>query len=121
MTLAESTALSQRSEREYITLRDSIKGLVEGWKHDTDRLRDEMKKREERWKSEAEGIGKKYRMLVEEIQSTREGREALEKLKEEDDKIGKQVEESWTEKVNKMKQEIEKNSGDGEEALKVAQ
>lgn len=32
-SLAEATALSQKSEREYITLRDSIKGLVESFKN----------------------------------------------------------------------------------------
>ncbi len=44
-SLAEATALSQKSEREYITLRDSIKGLVESFKTDAERLREEMRKR----------------------------------------------------------------------------
>src|SRR5882762_3891669 len=45
--LSESTALSQKSEREYITLRDSLKSMTESWKQDIERLRDEMRKKEE--------------------------------------------------------------------------
>ena len=65
--LSESTALSQKSEREYLILRDGIKGMVESWKMDTDRLKEEMRKREERWKLEMENANKKFRLLVEEV------------------------------------------------------
>lgn len=119
-SLAESTALSQRSEREYITLRDSIKGLVESWKSDTDKLRDEMGKREEKWRTEAETVGRKYRLLVEEIQGSREGKEALKKLREEDVKVGKDVERSWIEEIEKLKGEILRSSQEGEEAAETA-
>lgn len=46
--LSESTALSQKSEREYLTLRDSIRGMTEGWKADVGALREELKSREEK-------------------------------------------------------------------------
>jgi hypothetical protein len=52
--LSKSTALSQKSEREYITLRDSIKSLAELWKSDMEQLREEMQKREDKWHGEAE-------------------------------------------------------------------
>jgi hypothetical protein len=52
--LSKSTALSQKSEREYITLRDSIKSLAESWKSDMEQLREEMQKREDKWRGEAE-------------------------------------------------------------------
>jgi hypothetical protein len=43
--LSESSALFKKSEREYIILQDSIKGIVENWKSDTENLRDGMRKR----------------------------------------------------------------------------
>jgi hypothetical protein len=52
LSLAESTALSSKSQREYVTLKDSIKGLEEGWQADVEAVRAEMKKREENWKKE---------------------------------------------------------------------
>src|ERR1700733_11562660 len=71
--LSESTALSQKSEREYITLRDSLKAMTDGWKADTERLREEMTKREEKLQAEAEGMGRKYKRLVEELKSAKDG------------------------------------------------
>ena len=42
----QSTAVSTKCEREYLTLRDSIKHLSEGWKTDVDKLKKEMNERE---------------------------------------------------------------------------
>lgn len=56
---SEAVAVSQRSEREYLALRESVAGLVEGWKGDVKELRGEMKKREERWSKDAEETGAK--------------------------------------------------------------
>ncbi|KAJ3786792.1 hypothetical protein GGU10DRAFT_350782 [Lentinula aff. detonsa] len=111
--LAESTALSQKSEREYITLRESLKHLTESWKADTDRLRDEIRKREERLKGEAEVMSKKYRKLVEEVQASRKC-EDVKRLREEDKKKAKEIEDSWTEKIDKMKKAIEKIGKDSQ-------
>lgn len=105
--LSESTALSQKSEREYITLRESIKGLVESWKTDTDRLRDEMRKREEKLQVEAESVGKKYRTLVEELKNVESGREEMRKLREEDLKRAKEVEQHWVGEIKRMHDEVE--------------
>ncbi|KAK7056434.1 hypothetical protein VNI00_002989 [Paramarasmius palmivorus] len=118
--LTESTALSQKCEREYITLRDSLKSMTESWKSDTDKLRDEMKKREERWKKEAETTGKKYKLLVEEVKKSNEARESITKLKEEDRKVNKELEETWKEEIEKMKAEVERSSKDQQEATETA-
>jgi predicted nucleic acid-binding Zn-ribbon protein len=69
--LAESTALSAKSEREYITLRDSMKHMVDGWKADVERLKEEMSRKEQDWKKEAEQLGKKYEDLQKFIQAER--------------------------------------------------
>lgn len=120
ITLAESTALSQRSEREYITLRESISDLIEGWKNDTDKLREEMRKREDRWKNEAEVMGRKYKKLVEEVQKERDGKLELDKLKEENESIGKEVEERFNGKMEEMRAEIERSSRETDEAKEIA-
>ena len=68
VNLAESTALSVKSEREYITLRDSMKHMVEGWKADVERLKEEMAKKERDWRKEAEQLGKKYQDFYKVVQ-----------------------------------------------------
>ncbi|KAG7094113.1 hypothetical protein E1B28_007727 [Marasmius oreades] len=118
--LSESTALSQKCEREYVTLRDSLKAMTESWKQDTDKLREETRKREERWKKEAETIGKKYRTLVEEMQQSTEGRETLNKLREEDKRINTELEQAWTEEIEKMKAEVERSTEEQREANETA-
>ncbi|KAJ6488066.1 hypothetical protein DFH09DRAFT_1209896 [Mycena vulgaris] len=114
--LTESTALSQKSEREYITLRDSLKGLVEGWKSDTDRLREEMTKREEKWRGEAESVGKKYRLLLEEIQASGEGRAEIKRAREEEQAASRELEKAWQEEIERLKAEVDKSSKESEEA-----
>ncbi|KAJ2913070.1 hypothetical protein MD484_g7342, partial [Candolleomyces efflorescens] len=118
--LTESTALSSKSEREYITLRDSMKGLIEAWKHDTDRLRDEITKRDSRWKAEAEKVGRQYRELVEEIKKTEEGKEKLRLLREEDERKGKDVETHWFAEIQKMREQLEENEKKTEASVKTA-
>jgi hypothetical protein len=118
--LAESTALSQKSEREYLTLRDSIKGMVESWKTDTDRLRDEMRKREEKWRAEAESVGKKYKILLEEVKSAEVARGDVKVLHEEDKKAAKEVEQAWQEDISKLKAEVERSSNQTDEAKNTA-
>lgn len=121
LALAESTALSQKSEREYITLRDSIKSLTESWKADTDRLRDEMRRREERLRNEAESVGKKYRLLLEEIKTNKDSSESVKKLIEEDKKAGKAVEQSWLDEIEKLKEEIQRSTEQGEQGDQTVQ
>lgn len=123
--LAESTALSQKSEREYITLRDSIKGLVEGFKGDADRLRAEMTKREAKWRGEAEGAGRKYRVLLEEITSAGEGRAEVKEAREKEKEAQRKLEEGWVEEIRRLKEEVERSNAEseaaGDTARRVAQ
>ncbi|KAJ7504232.1 hypothetical protein B0H11DRAFT_1981302 [Mycena galericulata] len=118
--LAESSALSQKSEREYVTLRDSIKGLVEGFKSDTARLREEMTKREERWRTEAEGVGKKYKLLLQEIESAGEGRKEVQKAREEEREATRKVEAAWAEEIARLQGEVERSGKESAEAGETA-
>ena len=119
-TLSESTALSQKSEREYITLRDGMKGMAETWKQDTDRLREEMRRREEKLRTEGERLGKMYRDLVEKVKSSNEGKELVKTLKEEDQRRTDEVESLWKKQIEAMKLEVEKQEKTTEAANKTA-
>lgn len=118
--LTESTALSQKSEREYITLRDSLKGLVEGFKSDTERLREEMTKREEKWRKEAETVGKKYKVLLEEIKSAGEGRAEIKAAREAEQAAARELEKGWQEEIQRLKEEVDRSGKESEEAGNTA-
>ncbi|KAH8108321.1 hypothetical protein DFH11DRAFT_1634401 [Phellopilus nigrolimitatus] len=77
----QSSAVSQKSEREYITLRDAIKHLSEGWKQDVDKLKREMQEREAKLRKEAEDVGGKYRRLLEQAEKERKARSTVEELR----------------------------------------
>lgn len=118
--LAESTTLSQKSEREYITLRDSIKGMTESWKHETDRLRDEMRKREDKVKKEAETIGKKYKQLAEDMKEAQLGQTKVKDLQTEDSNIRKEIEDEFRQEIKQLNAQIEEQSHRSEQAVETA-
>ena len=120
--LSESRTLSQKSEREYITLRDSLKSMTEGWKEDTERLREEMTKREEKLRAEAESMGRKYKRLVEELKSAKDGgaKDSVISLRAEDERIRVKIEEAFREEIGALRREMDKVAGDGEEANQTA-
>ncbi|KAG6381728.1 hypothetical protein JVT61DRAFT_332 [Boletus reticuloceps] len=117
--LAESTALSQKSEREYITLRDSIKSMTESWKHDTDRLRDEMRKREEKVKKEAETIGKNYKQLAEEMKVAQLAQTKVKDIQTEDSEIRKEIEDKFRQEILQLKAQFEEQSHSSDQAVET--
>jgi predicted patatin/cPLA2 family phospholipase len=119
--LGESTTLSKKSEREYIILRDSIKGMVEMWKHDTEGLKVEMKKRDEKWKKELDGVGKKYKDLMQNVKDKEKlWNEEFKKVREEDLKMQKDVEEAWNAEIKRLEDEVKKSDTQCEKASKTA-
>ncbi|KAH7922624.1 hypothetical protein BV22DRAFT_1037288 [Leucogyrophana mollusca] len=118
--LAESTTLSQKSEREYITLRDSIKSMTESWKSDTDKLRDEMRKREEKLRKEAESIGKKYKVLAEEMKVAQSQQATVKDLRSEDDRLRREVEEGFREEINQLKAQVAASLQQGDDTDQTA-
>lgn len=117
--LSESTALSQKSEREYIILRDSLKKMAEDWKGDAEKLREEMTRREEKLRAEAESMGKKYRMLVDEVKGSAR-KDSIASLKAEDDSLRTQIEDAFREEIAALRTEMDKVAGDGAEANATA-
>lgn len=120
--LAESTALSKKSEREYITLRDSLKSMSETWKHDTESLRSEMRKREEKCRKEVDGIGKKYKDLCANVKEREKiWEEEYKRCREEDKSKQEGMETIWTAEVERMSGVVDKSGKDCEKAEKAAQ
>jgi len=62
---------SQKTSREYVTLRDSVKDMTEGWHREVKLLRDEVARKEKEWKNESEEVGMKYQRLLKLQNSTR--------------------------------------------------
>lgn len=119
--LAESTALSSKSEREYITLRDSLKGMKSAWRADVDNLREDMRKREERWRGEVETTGKKYAKLVEESKARKADALNVEQIREEDARIRRELEEEFREQIGALKERVQSSSESSEKAGKTAE
>ena len=122
--LTEAQARSQKCEREYITLRDSLKGLVESFKRDHDSLRDELRKREEKMRGEAEEVRKKYLKLIEEVRKEREeegrGMKEVVRLKDESAEVTKKIEEGLKEEVARLREEVDRSNKESEGAIKTA-
>lgn len=119
--LAESTALSSKSEREYVTLRDTLKGMKATWRTDVEGLREDMRKREERLRSEAETAGKKYAKLLEESKARKADVQNVEQLREQDTRIRREVEEEFRDQMLALKKEVQSSSEASQKAEKTAQ
>lgn len=120
LALAESTALSSKCEREYVTLRDSLRHLTAGWKVETDRLREEMRRREEGVKKEGERLGKMYHRLVQEVTDKERAREEVKRLGIEDKERDEQLRALWTGEIERLRAKLDGERTKGEGALDIA-
>ncbi|KAH8833085.1 hypothetical protein DL96DRAFT_1492919 [Flagelloscypha sp. PMI_526] len=119
-TVAEATAISQRSEREYATLRDSLKSLTDSFRDDLELVREEMRRREETLRQEAESMGKKYRELVEHVRGPEPDRNPILKIRDESEKLSRELEQAWMTEIRDLKAELAQKSAEGEKANETA-
>ena len=119
--LSQSTALSQKSEREYHTLRDSLKQLSEGWKLDLERIKREMKEREEKVRKEEEEMGEKYRKLMEEVEEERKKHERVKSILAEERRIQREWEEGFRTQLDEFQGSVQRSETDSATAKKMAQ
>jgi hypothetical protein len=80
-----------------------------------------MQAREDRWKKEAEEVGKKYKKLVEEIDSVADERAEIKKLKEKNTAVGEQVEKVWLEEIRTLKADLQRSQRESDETNKTAE
>lgn len=136
-TVNEAVTQSQKAQREYVTLRDSITGMTQGWKNEVKELKDEMRKRDEAWREEVKEVTVKYTSLVKLVKATRyvDGkrihmvemtdcgpfsaeRSRIEASKVESVKVDRKFEIAMQEELKSLAKEIHKSTQEGEEAVK---
>ncbi|KIO25860.1 hypothetical protein M407DRAFT_8174 [Tulasnella calospora MUT 4182] len=140
-TVTEAVAQSQKAQREYTTLRDSITGMTEGWKKEVKDLQDQMRKRDEAWREEVKEVTVKHNSLVKLVKATRfvtsillfgkvadlcdlhesAERSKVEALKTEGSTLDKQFEEAMRAEIKKMSAEVTRSTEDAERATQQAQ
>lgn len=64
-SLVSATTTSQKAEREYIALKESLNGMMEGWGREVRAVKEGIRSKEEKWEKEREALASKYRGLVE--------------------------------------------------------
>lgn len=121
-SVTEYTARTQKAEREYTVLRDSIKGLVESFQTDAMNLREEVKRREDKLKTDAEEMGRKYKLLLEQVQKEREsgGLGEVRWLLHENKRVAEQMEVTLTEEMRGLRGEVDRHAQESDEAIQTA-
>lgn len=119
--VSQSNAISQKSEREVITLRESMKHLSAGWKQELESLKLDVTKREERCRKEGEEMGAKYRKLVEEVKEERAAYASVKELKADLERVATEWESSVKAQLADVKAGVSKSQVESEMAGKIAQ
>lgn len=119
-TVVEQRARTQKSEREYTTLKDSIEGMKRNWRSDIDALREEMNKRDEKARAESAVMAKKYRKMADELKASQTGGESIKKMKAEDEKIRKEIEDGFRDQIKMLKEDMVKQAKENSEAVDTA-
>ena len=119
-TVAEQRSRTQKSEREYSTLKEGIEGMKRNWKTDIDALREEMNRRDEKARAEAAAMAKKYRKMADELKGSQTDGESIKKMKAEDKKIRKEVEDGFRDQIKILKGEMAKQAKENSEAVDTA-
>lgn len=117
----QSTTVSQKCEREYITLRDAIKHLSEGWKNDVERLKKEMQEKEGKLRKQAEETGEKHRKFMEQVKKERECHSLVESIRIEEKLVQKEWEESLRAQIDELRESLRRSEHDSSMAGKTAQ
>ncbi|KAJ1306616.1 hypothetical protein OPQ81_007613 [Rhizoctonia solani] len=75
-TLSQAKAVAQRSEREYVQLRDTLSGMREGWRKEVESLREQMRGSQ----NEAQEALSKQIILLKLLEEQKAEREKMDKL-----------------------------------------
>lgn len=118
---SQSSAISQKSEREVVTLRESMKHLSVGWKQELESLKSDMTKREEKCRKECEEIGQKYGILVAQVKKERADYTTVKELRGDLGRVAKEWESSMTAQLSVVKEDVSKSQAESEAAGKMAQ
>ncbi|KAG8718731.1 hypothetical protein FRC08_004535 [Ceratobasidium sp. 394] len=119
-TLAEAKAVAQRSEREYVQLRDAMTSLREGWRTEVESLREQMKGS----RTDAQEAVAKQKTLVKLLEEQRIERQNMDKLHAEQRAIQEEFAKQFKEQLSRALESVEKSSREcgaaGQTAKEVA-
>ena len=101
-------------------MKESIEGMKRNWKTDVDALREEMNRRDEKARSEAAVTAKKYRKMADELKASQTDGESIKKMKTEDEKIRKEIEDGFRDQIKMLKDEMAKQAKENSEAVDTA-
>lgn len=63
-TVSEATTSSQKAEREYLALKDSVGSMMLAWQREVQQLREEVQRKEDEWAREREEVALKYKSVL---------------------------------------------------------
>lgn len=116
ITLAEAKTVAQRSEREYVQLRDAMTHLREGWRAEVEGLREEMKAS----RAEAQDAANRQKALLKLLEEQRAERQNMDKLYVEQRAIQEEFARQFQEQLSKAMESVEQSSRECENAGQTA-
>ena len=79
-----------------------------------------MNRRDEKVRAEAVVMAKKYRKMADELKASQTGGESIKKMKTEDEKIRKEIEDGFRDQIKTLKEEMGKQAKENSEAVEIA-
>ncbi|KAL5633395.1 hypothetical protein ACGC1H_003778 [Rhizoctonia solani] len=115
-TLSQAKAVAQRSEREYVQLRDTMTGMREGWRKEVESLREQMKGSQ----NEAQEALSKQVTLLKLLEEQKAEREKMDKLHAEYRAVQDKLAEQFRSELAAALATVEKSARDCDAADRAA-
>ncbi|CAE6403039.1 unnamed protein product [Rhizoctonia solani] len=115
-TLSQAKAVAQRSEREYVQLRDTLTGMREGWRKEVESLREQMKGSQ----NEAQEALSKQATLLKLLEEQKIEREKMDKLHAEYRAVQDELAEQFRSELAAALTTVEKSARDCDAADRAA-
>ncbi|QRV73929.1 myosin tail domain protein [Ceratobasidium sp. AG-Ba] len=116
ITLAEAKAVAQRSEREYVQLRDAMTHLREGWRTEVESLREQMKAS----RTEAQEAADRQKALLRLLDEQKTERQNMDKLQAEQRTIQEEFAKEFQAQLTKALERVELSSRECDAAGQTA-
>lgn len=105
-TLAEAKNVAQRSEREYVQLRDALTHMRAGWRTEVESLREQMQSS----RLEAQEAATRQKTLLKLLEEQRVEREKMDKLRAEQQAVQDDFAQQFREQLAQALESVEKSS-----------
>lgn len=115
-TLSEAKAVAQRSEREYVQLRDTLTSMREGWRKEVETLREQMRGSQ----SEAQEAVSRQKVLLKILEEQKAEREKMDKLRAEYQAVQDEFANQFRSELAQALQTVEKSARECDTAGRTA-